>query len=107
MQVKYKCSSTIGTPLPSEGPVDYIRRIGYEVDRIEAVLERHIMWYTHKSPNAAECPICATFVLLRGLSKEYEGMLGPIAGTLDSDSATFDGEGEPLNMPSPVLDIQE
>lgn len=54
---------------------------------MESVLERHITWYTHKNQGAAECPICAIFVVCRGVVRDYERMLGG-----DADKRTVDEE---------------
>lgn len=87
--------------------MDYVRRIGYETDRLESTLERHITWYTHKNPNAGECPICAVFIVLRGLHREFEGMLGPDGDLPDGDVVPREEGIETLNNPSPVLDNHE
>lgn len=77
IEFQYRASTAIGVPLEGEPVVDYVRRTGYEIDRLEAILERHITWYTHKNPNAGECPICAIFIVARGVHRVFESMLGP------------------------------
>lgn len=109
--IQYRCSSAIGTPLENETPLQYIRRVGYEIDRIEALLERHITWYTHKNPNAGECPICAICTVVRGLCRDYERMLGQdgdvLVEPIDSSQGSSREDREAINTPSPVLDNQE
>lgn len=86
IEFKYRCSEASGRPLDGETPVDYVRRMQYEISRLESVLERHIMWWTHKNLNAAECPICAIFVVSNGLARDYERMLGGDAEQREVDA---------------------
>lgn len=60
----------------------------YEISRLESVLERHITWWTHKNLSAAECPICALFVVSKGLARDYERMLG---GDADEERVDYEG----------------
>jgi len=108
IEFKYRCSEAIGRRLESETPVEYVRRAGYEIERIEALLERHIMWWTHKNLTAAECPICAIFVVSRGLVRDYEGMLGGDVTEQPGDDESDEGAGvEDINRASSLLDNQE
>lgn len=79
--------------MEGEGPVDFVRRMRYEIERLEAMLERHITWWTHKNQSAAECPICAIFVVSRGLVRDYERMLG---GDVGEQSEVLPSDGPPV-----------
>lgn len=94
MEVEYKCSTAIGTLGQDESPVDYVRRIGYEIDRIESLMERHITWYTHKNLGAAECPICAIFIVARGVKRVFESFL-VVPEEADGEGSGTTGEVEP------------
>lgn len=89
---EYKANGSIGSPLQDESPVEFVRRVGYEVDRIEAALERHVDWHTHKDPYRTECSICAVLLVARGLLRYLEVSLGPI-----EDNQGSDGRGSGLD----------
>lgn len=54
-------------------------------------MERHITWYTHKNLGAAECPICAIFIVARGVKRVFEAYLvlpeEDTGGGVDTDGA--------------------
>lgn len=74
---QYKANGSIGAPLQDESPVEFLRRVGYEIDRIESALTRHVEWHTHKDPYRTECSICASLLVNRGLHRYLEISLGP------------------------------
>lgn len=92
--VEYKCGDAIGKRQEGEDSVEYHRRLGYEIDRVETCLLRHVDWHTHKDKYASECPICAAFVLLRGIHGDYAGMLGGDVERRDVYANTAERAGE-------------
>lgn len=64
-------------------------------------MERHITWYTHKNPNVGECPICAVFLVCRGLQRQYEAALGPVEQDISEseggDRGSNPGDAGPLD----------
>lgn len=107
IEFQYRCSEAIGRPLEGESPVEYVRRVRYELDRLETLLERHITWWTHKNNTAAECPICAVFVVSRGVVGDYSRMLGGDDMERQEDEGGDGNRREDINTQSPLLDKQE
>lgn len=66
----------IGLQNEGEGLRDYIRRAGYELDRLDAVAEQHRRWHTHLDSKSAECFVCA----YQHLSRCYVRMLADYGG---------------------------
>lgn len=55
-EIQFRASDVIGRPLEGESPVDYCRRVGYEIDRLESAVERHMLEQLQRpeaSPNTA------------------------------------------------------
>lgn len=82
---EYKCSTAIGLMQAGESLSEYTRRAHYELDRVEAVLERHRRWHTHLDERTAECPICTISYLARSYLRVLE-QYGAVASEHQSDS---------------------
>lgn len=57
-------------------------------------MERHITWYTHKNLGAAECPICAIFIVARGVKRVFESYL-VVPDEQSGEASGEDGAVEP------------
>lgn len=99
----FKCSTALGLQTAGESLTEYLRRAGYELDRLDAIAEQHRRWHTHLDTRSAECFICA----YQHLSRCYLRVLADY-GRVEADAGnTEDDVEEEMNSEEEEVNSEE